>query len=672
MLRTRRRDNNVKPNRRLDRKSSRGMLYENEELRLKTININAEVERGQSDIKKLKRENDQLRREIWYLRDEYDKLDKLLREKGSLCSSSSTTCSSDSESCSSNSEETEAVETCQNIENVNKTTHLKKLNDDFDHLSVVQEENSGENSEKNSNRDSWIANIENDVIKADQSYPSYESKTSPKHFFSPIKVGGKPNDDYVNNQFLGPDLPYADGTYTPEIYYEKGFAPYCADVTVPGLEKTTTDVIVKTDNQNFNTINSHSTFSNGGNLEELLNDIETISHDILTISNSQSQMYPHPKELGYLPAPRVDNYEFVSENGTLKPYKSELNVVLMPAPMKLIEIEKYKNIQKSCESINNRSAENLTSSVDNLKLITDIPTPGLIIPPDQFCATPFVPVPPNCPEPTTRRDRSNPFFFGNLPNVNEFSDDVVWMPGSKKSKEAEIYSSKANLLDTAVSSDHVSSENEENLKFKAVAEPEPAKVPEPETKKTSLRRRVSIHFKGKKDKSKKDSSLNLKIPTDGKEKRALHKTPSVESKISTTPNEPKTPTSGESKTSNSETKNCESRKSSSASPERKHGMKETKKIHKRHKKPDRSKAHRGSIGTERFHRERSYSVCTDRSNILDHRLGFCSVYDDFTTSDRERTNSLSSCDTLKGRKLSVSHFPTGKIPWCGCWGNGCL
>lgn len=63
---------------RLDRKSSRGMLYENEELRLRTININAEVDRGQSDIRKLRRENEQLRREIWCLRDEYDKLDKLL------------------------------------------------------------------------------------------------------------------------------------------------------------------------------------------------------------------------------------------------------------------------------------------------------------------------------------------------------------------------------------------------------------------------------------------------------------------------------------------------------------------------------------------------------------------------------------------------------------------
>ncbi|XP_050671754.1 uncharacterized protein LOC126970084 isoform X2 [Leptidea sinapis] len=83
MLRTRRKDVNVKPNRKLDRKSSRGMLYENEELRLRTININAEIERGQSDIKKLKRENEQLKREISALRYEYDRLDRLLRERRS-------------------------------------------------------------------------------------------------------------------------------------------------------------------------------------------------------------------------------------------------------------------------------------------------------------------------------------------------------------------------------------------------------------------------------------------------------------------------------------------------------------------------------------------------------------------------------------------------------------
>ncbi|XP_046417067.1 uncharacterized protein LOC124178035 isoform X1 [Neodiprion fabricii] len=87
MLRTRRRDISIKPNRRLDRKSSRGMIYENEELRLRTININAEVEQGQNDIKKLRRENEQLRREIWSLRDEYDKLEELVKSQSAHGSS---------------------------------------------------------------------------------------------------------------------------------------------------------------------------------------------------------------------------------------------------------------------------------------------------------------------------------------------------------------------------------------------------------------------------------------------------------------------------------------------------------------------------------------------------------------------------------------------------------
>jgi len=46
MLRTRRRDVSVKPNRKLDRKSSRGMIYEDGERRLRAIHINAEVEQG--------------------------------------------------------------------------------------------------------------------------------------------------------------------------------------------------------------------------------------------------------------------------------------------------------------------------------------------------------------------------------------------------------------------------------------------------------------------------------------------------------------------------------------------------------------------------------------------------------------------------------------------------
>ncbi|KAF2880459.1 hypothetical protein ILUMI_25707 [Ignelater luminosus] len=824
MLRTRRKDNNVKPNRRLDRKSSRGMLYENEELRLKTININAEVERGQSDIKKLKRENDQLRREIWYLRDEYDKLDKLLREK-ECQGSSSTSCTSESESCSSCTEESEAVETSQNIENFQKT-NLKKATQEFDHLSVVPEENSTENSEKTSNSnqvqsaDNWNSTtLEKDVIKPDQSYPIHKSSTlpiqekMPKHFFSPIKTN-KINDDYVNNEFLGPEMPYMGQIYSQPIHNGAGFVPhsnYYPGLTLPPLNKTTTDVIVKTDNQNFNTLKSQSSFSNGGNLEELLNDIETISHDILNMTNPQQQYslsgpsqnfcspfasfptesFPEnksntiPQLHSYPSAGQIDNYAPTNRSPTDerippdRPYKSELNVVLMPSPMQLIGVEKYKNIQKSCESLNARSIENLSTSCQNLKIIPEATPPNVIISPDTFYGStsqqdifqPFVPVPPLCPSPKILpessqqqnlfNEQTNPFFFGGVRHQAESSeyftaryvpetsavkdeDKNKWrVESTKQRKDNEMYSSKTNLIDTAHSSDHVSSENEENLKFKTSRDktadskvkdkiPESKKNEDTKSPKMGIRGKVSIHFKGKKDKSnktkeaknlekpkqdekpkspiqdKKHSFFDIKFSSDSKDKKVLRKTPSIESKISNVAIEPKTTTSGESKTSTSDNKNYKTdsknfesssnsisdqkprshydgkmpdskaldrknRKSSSASPERKHGHKEGKKCNRKNKKGERNKIRRSSFSADRFHRERSYSICTDRSNILDHRLGLY-MYDDFTTSDRERTNSLSSCDTIKGRKLSnVSHFPaTGKIPWCACWGNGCL
>ncbi len=74
MHRQRKRDLNLKPNRVLDKRSSRGMIYENEELRLRTLAISDDVDRGQNDIKKLRRENDHLKRELWALRDECENL----------------------------------------------------------------------------------------------------------------------------------------------------------------------------------------------------------------------------------------------------------------------------------------------------------------------------------------------------------------------------------------------------------------------------------------------------------------------------------------------------------------------------------------------------------------------------------------------------------------------
>ncbi|XP_055857996.1 homeobox protein 5 isoform X3 [Episyrphus balteatus] len=99
----------------LDRKSSRGMIYENEELRLRTININAEVERGQSDIRKLRRENEQLRREIWSLRDEYDRLNKRFKANKYLPDSISEHGQSES-----NSEDSDSCDTCRGEPDINE------------------------------------------------------------------------------------------------------------------------------------------------------------------------------------------------------------------------------------------------------------------------------------------------------------------------------------------------------------------------------------------------------------------------------------------------------------------------------------------------------------------------------------------------------------------------
>ncbi|XP_077273168.1 uncharacterized protein LOC143903456 isoform X1 [Temnothorax americanus] len=162
MLRTRRRDVSVKPNRKLDRKSSRGMIYENEELRLRTIHINAEVEQGQNDIKKLRRENEQLRREIWSLRDEYDKLEDILKKQKHRGESeeyedrseeddglqSDFSCEEDEEEDEDNEKPVEDFNQEEQLENAENqkissekmSSNMHRLHVEFDDLSVVDEE----------------------------------------------------------------------------------------------------------------------------------------------------------------------------------------------------------------------------------------------------------------------------------------------------------------------------------------------------------------------------------------------------------------------------------------------------------------------------------------------------------------------------------------------------
>ncbi|XP_046142650.1 uncharacterized protein LOC114880212 isoform X1 [Osmia bicornis bicornis] len=211
MLRTRRRDVSVKPNRKLDRKSSRGMIYENEELRLRTININAEVEQGQNDIKKLRRENEQLRREIWSLRDEYDKLEEILkRQKSRTESEEYEDRSEEDDELQSDysfeedekAEEEDTGETCkdltkseqlenaenQKISSEKMTSSLHRLHVDFDDLSVVDEEEE----------------LKRDREKKDQSSEDVRQLKEEK---GPLSI--------LKSRQLHENIPFYPGTYQP-------------------------------------------------------------------------------------------------------------------------------------------------------------------------------------------------------------------------------------------------------------------------------------------------------------------------------------------------------------------------------------------------------------------------------------------------------------------------
>ncbi|XP_006617013.1 uncharacterized protein LOC102676470 isoform X2 [Apis dorsata] len=116
---------------------------------------------SQNDIKKLRRENEQLRREIWSLRDEYDKLEEILKRQKSRGESEEYEDRSDEdddvrsdysfeegEEFSENGQEdaTKEPEQLENAENQKISTEkmassaLHRLHVDFDDLSVVDEE----------------------------------------------------------------------------------------------------------------------------------------------------------------------------------------------------------------------------------------------------------------------------------------------------------------------------------------------------------------------------------------------------------------------------------------------------------------------------------------------------------------------------------------------------
>ncbi|XP_070493289.1 MATH and LRR domain-containing protein PFE0570w [Chironomus tepperi] len=426
MLREKRKHANYKPNRRLDAKSSRGMIYENEELRIRTININAEVEKGQSEIKTLKREREQLRREIWTLRDEYDKLENLLRIKGidpdeflnsnpdrnengeednqSECSECSCESCCDDDCCENEKSEPAPTENLKNNENVVNTErgegasssklssdtsndeHVNispkrggkdRLNLNFEHLSVVTEESSEGNSSLTQNEDTSIpindlsaflhkvdvlsplsylqklspplAHFENlpyekiggsvdlqgnilaireenavpksvtireisevtipNPIAESQDTPAPKKQSRLKHFFSPIRKKVPPQ------------------ISQPDVFINNVIPNNLSIIPIENIPNNTNYIAAPKESTEMPVVNpvvssSSSSFQTGGNLEELLYDIENLSKDIMELQTHCADMPSEKTE------PNNNNTNFTKP----KPFRSELSLVLSYPP----------------------------------------------------------------------------------------------------------------------------------------------------------------------------------------------------------------------------------------------------------------------------------------------------------------------------------------------------
>ncbi|CAO1298316.1 unnamed protein product [Diamesa serratosioi] len=290
MLREKRKHANYKPNRRLDAKSSRGMIYENEELRIRTININAEVERGQSEIKTLKREREQLRREIWSLRDEYDKLENLLRVKG--------------------------IDPDEFLnQNKKGNDNNDELDDDCSTCISCNEENGDDGDDQSRNKNSFESNPKiTTTTTAEMGQPSRlnasEDQTKTKSVEQP-QSSGKPVKESRLKHFFSPIRKKAPVQQTqnaqPDIFVNN-VLPNNMYVNPP--QPNQYSILKKNRDSDPTTPSPTTSFQTGGNLEELLYDIETLSKDILEL---QTQCSKTPNE---------------SETNPKKPFRSELNLFL--------------------------------------------------------------------------------------------------------------------------------------------------------------------------------------------------------------------------------------------------------------------------------------------------------------------------------------------------------
>lgn len=85
--------------------------------------------------------------------------------------------------------------------------------------------------------------------------------------------------------------------------------------------------------------------------------------------------------------------------------------------------------------------------------------------------------------------------------------------------------------------------------------------------------------------------------------------------------------------------------------------------------PTKPEKRRASVYFKREKQGNSILSRTTSSEQGDRNTGDITT----TCSERERSNSdVSSRISICKRKMSTTGRETGKVPWCGCWGNGCI
>uniref|UniRef100_A0A1B0CWJ3 Uncharacterized protein n=1 Tax=Lutzomyia longipalpis TaxID=7200 RepID=A0A1B0CWJ3_LUTLO len=558
MLRERRRHANFKPNRKLDRKSSRGMIFENEELRLRTININAEVERGQSDIRKLRRENDQLRREIWCLRDEYDRLDKLLRQNIKDGGKNVSDSEDSGESCDTCGEEedevieeleeapAEGVETTENEQNNLKANlHVK-----FDHLSIVSEENLAYSG-------------------------SSSSHTSPHHnqsAFSALSPPETPDLPKITDlQSVGPPLSHFENIFSAIPYenleksIERPDESTCSKLEVPESSREGR----KSPKLQSPTRN----FQSGGNLEDLLQDIEALSEGILQMQNQTRECVPAAN----------------LESSKMTKFRSEVNLVL---------------------SCNDQQETNEASKPDILLVQSELRPPEPM--PILSALYPHQPEKRNFPQNEQKNTFDPSLLLAHLPCVS--SHILTPKILNVEEKKPPVENNKIN---------HTGGGAQEGEKIDKPKEKTP-NYPSSSEESRRKSRRVSLYFNGKKNEelpNEASNSSTIKVPS------AAERVSGDSSSATPAPG----PSSGD----------------------------------QHHRKNSEVPKHKSKKRTHRISDRNSHNP------LSDDVLGFTSGERNSVASSRESSASVST-RSQKSRRISINSHAGGKIPWCACWGNGCI